>query len=69
MKDTRRIYLLLVVTTAAWGSLYIATKFVLGYLPTFTILFMRYLIASVSMTVILHARKSCCSPFYFCMRS
>ncbi|MGE4549616.1 MAG: DMT family transporter [Intestinibacillus sp.] len=58
MKSTKRIYLLLVLTTAAWGSLYVANKFVLGYLPTFTILFVRYLVAAVSMTVILRARKA-----------
>lgn len=57
MKDSRRVYLLLILTTALWGSLYVANKFVLGYLPTFTILFFRYLFAAASLTVILRARK------------
>lgn len=58
MKDDKRIHLLLVLTTAAWGSLYVANKFVLGHLPTFTILFVRYLIAAISMHLILRLRKS-----------
>lgn len=57
MKDNKQIYLLLVMTTMAWGSLYVANKYVLGYLPTFTILFVRYLVAAVSLSLILRLRK------------
>lgn len=49
-----RAYLYLVITTSAWGSLYVVTKVIMGSIPPVTVLFFRYLIASAVMLVILN---------------
>jgi drug/metabolite transporter (DMT)-like permease len=50
-------YLFLMITVCAWGSLYVVGKFVLGYVPPFTVLFIRYLIASIFLIVFLKRSK------------
>lgn len=44
-------YLILFLTFFIWGSLYVVSKFVLGKLPTFTIAFMRYLFAFITLSL------------------
>lgn len=55
-KERRIAYLYLTITICAWGSLYVVSKFVLGKLPTFTILFLRYFIAVIALRSILRNR-------------
>ena len=50
-------YLFLVLTVSAWGSLYVAGRFVLAYLPPFTVLFLRYLVAGIALIIITKIRK------------
>lgn len=47
MKERQKAYLYLIITTAAWGSLYVAGKYVLQSIPAYTLLFLRYSIAVV----------------------
>ena len=56
-KTDHSIYLLLVLTTALWGSLYTANKVLLDVMPSFTLLCLRYLLAAAAMTVLLRLRK------------
>lgn len=44
-------YLILFLTFFIWGSLYVVSKFVLGKLPTFTIAFLRYLFAFITLSL------------------
>ncbi|MCL6594339.1 MAG: DMT family transporter, partial [Alicyclobacillus sp.] len=46
-------YLYLTLTTSGWGSLYVASKFVLARVPVFTLLFLRYLIAGLVLSLLL----------------
>ncbi|PJI10067.1 MULTISPECIES: DMT family transporter [Clostridium] len=55
--DKRIAYLFLIITTSAWGSLYVAGKFVLKSIPPITILFFRYLIASIVLFIVLKSRE------------
>lgn len=59
MKERKQsiVYLYLTVTTSAWGSLYVASKFVLEQVPTFTLLFLRYLLAGIVLVVVMLRRK------------
>ncbi|BCN29597.1 DMT family transporter [Anaeromicropila herbilytica] len=58
MKKSNHIaYLYLLLVFGIWGSLYVVSKFVLGKIPTFTILFLRFLIASISLYFILGKKK------------
>ena len=55
-------YLYLVITTSAWGRLYVVGKFVLDKVPPFTVLFFRYFLAGFALFPILkftraHAKK------------
>lgn len=56
LEDKKKAYLYLIITTCAWGSLYVFSKFILGKVPPFTISFLRYLIAGP--TLLLISRKS-----------
>ncbi len=47
-----RGYLYLIITFTLWGSLYVVSKFVLTQLPAFTISFLRFLLASICLTLI-----------------
>lgn len=44
MNTKRKAYIYLLITVIAWGSLYVAGKYVLEVIPAFTLLFLRYLI-------------------------
>jgi drug/metabolite transporter (DMT)-like permease len=44
MASRNKAYLYLILALTAWGSLYVAGKYVLEVLPSFTLLFFRYLI-------------------------
>lgn len=55
-KSSNIVYLYLLVTFSAWGSLYVMSKFVLGNVPTFTALFIRFAIAGVVLSLILKKR-------------
>lgn len=56
-KKNKWAYLYLLITFCAWGSLYVVSKFVLGKVPTFTVSFLRYIIAGVILFFILKRRK------------
>lgn len=56
-KNNKIAYLYLLVTFSAWGSLYVVSKFVLGKIPTFTALFIRFAIAAIVLSIILKQRK------------
>lgn len=53
MKNKNVAYLYLLVVFFAWGSLYVASKFVLGKIPTLTVAFFRYFIASITLALIM----------------
>jgi drug/metabolite transporter (DMT)-like permease len=55
--DKRLAYLYLVITTSAWGSLYVASKYALASIPPLTLLFLRYLISTAALFAVLKARK------------
>lgn len=57
MKKQNLAYLYLTITVSAWGSLYVASKFVLQQVPTFTLLFLRYLLAGIVLLLVLLQRK------------
>ncbi len=62
MQNKKMAYLYLVITTSAWGSLYVVGKFVLDKVPPFTVLFFRYFLAGFALFPILkftraHAKK------------
>lgn len=50
-------YFFLVLTTSLWGSLYVVTKVALVELPPVTLLFWRYLFASVTLFVVVLTTK------------
>ena len=47
--DRRKAYLFLSLTTSIWGSLYTVTRIALETVPPITLLFFRYVIASVAL--------------------
>lgn len=53
MTNKKVAYLYLIITFCAWGSLYVVSKFVLGKVPVLTVLFLRYLIAGITLLLIL----------------
>jgi drug/metabolite transporter (DMT)-like permease len=53
IKKQRFAYLYLTITASAWGSLYVASKFVLNQVPAFTLLFLRYLLAGTVLLMVL----------------
>lgn len=52
----RKAYLFLILTTSIWGSLYVVTRIALETVPPITLLFFRYMTASVALYVL--ARQS-----------
>jgi len=57
MKKHSTAYIYLTITTSAWGSLYVVSKFILDQVPIFTLLFLRYLLAGIVLLVVLIKRK------------
>ena len=57
MKNAKIGYLYLVVTFILWGSLYVASKFVLNRLPVFTVSFFRFFIAGTTLFLFLQRRR------------
>ncbi|MDD3168325.1 MAG: DMT family transporter [Eubacteriales bacterium] len=45
MTERNKAYLYLLLALTSWGSLYVASKYVLEVVPSFTLLFIRYFIA------------------------
>lgn len=56
-KRNASIYVMLLLTTMLWGSLYIANKVLLEAVPNMTLLCLRYLIAAAAMTVVQALRR------------
>ena len=52
MSDHKKAYLYLISALVSWGSLYVAGKYVLETVPSFCLLFLRYLIAVAVLLVI-----------------
>lgn len=44
MSDKTKAYVYLILATTGWGTLYVAGKYVLDVVPSFTLLFFRYLV-------------------------
>lgn len=57
MSNKKYAYIYLIITLCAWGSLYVVSKFILTKVPTFTVLFFRYLISVIILFAILNKRK------------
>lgn len=55
-KSTLAIFYLFLAFTL-WGSLYVVSKYVLGKLPTFTISFIRFLLAFLFLSLISFGSK------------
>lgn len=53
MKNKLLGYLYVLIATSAWGSNYVVSKFVLGRIPPFTLLFLRYVVAAVILLMVL----------------
>lgn len=49
--SSARAYLYLLVTTAIWGSLYVVTRIALQTVPPITLLFFRYVVASLTLAI------------------
>lgn len=60
VKDKNIAYIYLVITFCAWGSLYVVSKFVLGKIPVMTVLFLRYLVAGITLYVIGRSDRAKC---------
>lgn len=56
-KKTGIAYLYLIITFCAWGSLYVANKFVLGKIPVFTVTLLRFIVGGTVLFFILKNRK------------
>lgn len=46
-------YLYVIITMATWGSVYVVSKFMLGSVPPFTLLLLRYIVAAVVLYIIM----------------
>lgn len=57
MPNKKMAYIYLLITFFAWGSLYVVSKFVLGKVPAFTVLFIRYFISGIVLLFILNKIK------------
>lgn len=57
MKNPWMGYLCAAFATAAWGSIYVVSKFVMEHVPVFTLLFLRYGIAAAFLAIVLRGRK------------
>ena len=52
MTSRNKAYIYLILALTSWGSLYVAGKYVLEVLPSFTLLFLRYFIAILILLVV-----------------
>jgi len=57
MSKRNLAYLYLLITFSAWGSLYVVTKFVLGKIPAFTVLELRFFFALIILYIFLIKSK------------
>lgn len=48
----KKAYLYAILALTSWGSLYVASKYVLEIFPSFTLLFLRYFIAVIVLLII-----------------
>ncbi|MDU4962144.1 MAG: DMT family transporter [Sporomusaceae bacterium] len=55
--NPRLVYLYLFTAISAWGSMYVVSKFVLAAVPSFTVLFIRYLLAGAALLLLLGRSK------------
>ena len=51
-------YLYVIITMSAWGSTYVVSKFILGSVPPFTLLLLRYIVAAVVLLIIMVKKGS-----------
>lgn len=58
MTNKKVAYLYLLITFCVWGSLYVVGKLVLGKVPVITVLFLRYLIAGITLFFVLGKSKT-----------
>lgn len=49
-------YIYLLITFFLWGSLYVVSKFVLGRIPTFTVALLRFVIAYITLSVLVSGK-------------
>lgn len=52
MSESKKGYIYLLTTFTLWGSLYVVSKFVLGKMPPFTISFVRFTMAFLTLTIL-----------------
>lgn len=57
MKNKLLGYLCAIITTSAWGSVFVISKHVLGKVPAFTLLFLRYFVGAVVLFAIMQRKK------------
>lgn len=57
MKNKTSVYLYLALATMAWGSMYVVSKFILAVLPSFAVLFIRYLLSGIILLLLLRRNK------------
>jgi drug/metabolite transporter (DMT)-like permease len=57
MKPQSLVYLFLITAIAAWGSMYVVSKYILAVIPSFTVLFIRYLLAGTVLWLLLRRSK------------
>lgn len=57
-RNKRTAYFSLLLTFVLWGSLYVASQIVLQSLPTFTVAFLRFVLAWLFLTVLLRFQNS-----------
>jgi drug/metabolite transporter (DMT)-like permease len=57
MSDEGKAYIGLVLVFMLWGSLYVVGSVVLKYMPTFTVMFFRFVIAFLALCVIVKVRE------------
>lgn len=55
--SSRKVYLYLLTVFILWGSLYVVSGFVMGKIPTFTVCFLRFVIAFAALTLMTRRRK------------
>jgi drug/metabolite transporter (DMT)-like permease len=55
--EKRKAYIYLIMTFILWGSLYVVSKYTLSKIPTFTLSFLRFCIAFVTLTMISGKKK------------
>ncbi|MDF2593403.1 MAG: EamA family transporter, partial [Clostridia bacterium] len=53
MSSRLKGYLYVMITMSAWGSTYVVSKFILGSVPPFTLLLLRYIVAAVVLYIIM----------------